>query len=114
MKVITNKNIVTMNLHKIRPNLTQDSLFQIEGVRAPTKKSHSKSQEILTPASEESLNHAPQNFNGRQTAEHIEEWQKLTSCKVILQVVRRETMKFENDIPAKYNTKNPSFFQKKR
>ena len=38
-----------------------------------------KSQEILVPALEVSLKHTPKNFHGGQIAEHIQEWQKLTS-----------------------------------
>ena len=42
-------------------------------------------------------------------AEHIQEWQKLTSDKFILQMVRGDPIEFENDIPIKHKTKNPSF-----
>ena len=60
-------------------------------------------------ALEASLKHTPKNFHGAQIAEHIQEWQKLTSDKFILQMVRRDTIEFENDIPIKHNAKNPSF-----
>ena len=42
-------------------------------------------------------------------AEHIPEWQKLTSDKLILQMVRGDTIEFENDTPIKHNAKNLSF-----
>ena len=56
-----------------------------------------------------SLKHTPETFHGGQIAEHIQEWQKLTSDKFILQMVRGDTIEFENDIPTKHNAKNPSF-----
>ena len=68
-----------------------------------------KSQEILVPALEVSLKHTPKNFHGGQIAEHIQEWQKLTSDRFVLQVVRGDTKEFENDIPIKHNAKNLSF-----
>ena len=68
-----------------------------------------KSQEILVPALEVSLKHTPKNFHGGQIAEHIQEWQKLTSDRFVLQVVRGDTKEFENDIPVKHNAKNLSF-----
>ena len=34
----------------------------------------------------------------------------LTSDKIILQMVREDTIDFENGIPNKYNGKNPAFF----
>ena len=74
----------------------------------------SKPQEILIPASEVSLKHTPQNFHGGKIAEHIQEWQKLTTDKFMLQMVRGDTTEFENDIPTKHNAKNPSFLQWKR
>ena len=43
-----------------------------------------------------------------RTAEHIQEWQKLTSDNFILHMVRGDTIEFEN-ISIKHNTKNPSF-----
>ena len=68
------------------------------------------SQEILIPASDVSLEHTPKNFHGGQIAEHIQEWQKITSDKFVLQmVVRGDTIEFENDIPIKHNAKNSSF-----
>ena len=69
----------------------------------------SKSQEILIPTSEECLKYTPKNFHGGQIAEHIQEWQKLTSDRFVLQVVRGDTKEFENDIPVKHNAKNLSF-----
>ena len=69
----------------------------------------SKSQEILIPTSEECLKYTPKNFHGGQIAEHIQEWQKLTSDRFVLQVVRGDTKEFENDIPIKHNAKNLSF-----
>ena len=69
----------------------------------------SKPQEILIPTSEISLKHTPENFHGGQIAERIQEWKKLTSDKFILQMVRGDTIEFENDIPTKYNAKDPSF-----
>ena len=42
----------------------------------------SKLQEILIPASEVSLKYTPKIFHGGQIAEHIQEWQKLTSYKL--------------------------------
>ena len=81
--------------------------------RKPPKKvledQSSKSQEILISAPEVSLKHTPKNFHGEQIAEHIQEWQKLTSDKFILHMVRGDTIEFENDIPMKHNAKNPSF-----
>ena len=61
----------------------------------------SKSQEILIPALEVSLKHTPKKFHGGQIAK--KEWQKLTSSKFILQMVRGDTIEFENDIPIKHN-----------
>ena len=69
----------------------------------------SKSQEILIPTSEESLKYTPKKFHGRQIAKHIQEWQKLTADKFLLQMVRGDTIEFENDILIKHNAKNPSF-----
>ena len=69
----------------------------------------SKSQEILIQTSEECLKYTPKNFHGGQIAEHIQEWQKLTSDRFVLQVVRGDTKEFENDIPVKHNAKNLSF-----
>ena len=40
--------------------------------------------------------------------DHIQEWQKLTSFEVILQMVG-DTIEFENDVALKYNAKNPSY-----
>ena len=73
------------------------------------KDKSSKPQEILIPASEVSLKHTPKSFHGGQIAEHIQEWQKLTSDKFILQMVRGDTIEFENDIPIKHNAKSLSF-----
>ena len=64
---------------------------------------------MLIPASEVSSKHTLKIFHGEQIAEHIQEWQKLTSDKFILQVVRGDTIEFENDIHIKHNAKNPSF-----
>ena len=79
----------------------------------PAKKvlgDHSRnSQEILIPASEVSLEHTPKNFHGGQIAEHIQEWQQITFDKFVLQMVRRDAIEFENDIPIKDNAKNFSF-----
>ena len=58
---------------------------------------------MLIPAPEVSLKHTPKNFHAEQIAEHIQEWQKLTSDKFILQMVRGDTIEFENDIPIKHN-----------
>ena len=69
----------------------------------------SRSQEILIPALKVNLKHTPKNFHGGQIAEHIQEWQKLTSDKFILQMVRGDTIEFENDISIKHNAKDPSF-----
>ena len=74
----------------------------------------SKPQEILIPTSEVSLKHTPQNVHGGQIAEHIQEWQKLTSAKFILQMVRGCNIEFESDIATKHNPKNPSFFSRGR
>ena len=40
--------------------------------------------------------------------DHIPEWQKLKSFKVILQMVG-DTIEFENDVALKYNAKNLSY-----
>ena len=40
---------------------------------------------------------------------NIQEWQKLTSDKFISQIVRGDTIEFENDILIKHTAKNPSF-----
>ena len=69
----------------------------------------SKSQEILILAPEVSLIHTPKKFYGGQIAEHIQEWEKLTSDKFILQMIRGDITDFENSIPIKHNAKNPSF-----
>ena len=63
----------------------------------------------ISPALEVSLKHTPKNFHGGQIAEHIQEWQKLTSDRFVLQVVRGDTKEFENDIPVKHTAKNLSF-----
>ena len=69
----------------------------------------SKSQEILISAPEVSLKHNPKYFHEGQIAEHNQEWQKLTSDKFILQLVRGDTIEFENDTPIQNNAKNLSF-----
>ena len=111
MKVITSQNIAAINIQKIMPNLIQGSFFQVKGGEPPEKilEDRSKSQEILTPGSEVSLKDTTQNFLGQQIVEHIRECQKLTSNKVVLQMVKGDTIKFENDIPTKHNVKYPSF-----
>ena len=63
----------------------------------------------MIPASEVSLEHTSKNFHGGQIAEHIQEWQNITSNKFVLQMVRGDTIEFENDILIKHNAKNPSF-----
>ena len=67
------------------------------------------SQEILIPASEVSLEHTSKNFHGGQIAEHIQEWQNITSNKFVLRMIRGDTIEFENDILIKHNAKNSSF-----
>ena len=64
MKFISNQNIVTKNIQKIMPNLTQDSFFRSREGESPEKvlEGLSKSQETLIPASDISLKDTPQNF----------------------------------------------------
>ena len=42
----------------------------------------------------------------------IFKWQKLTSDKVILQMVRGDTIEFENDIPTKHKAKKKQFLSR--
>ena len=67
----------------------------------------SKSKEV-------SLKNTPKHFHRGQIAEHIQEWQKLTSEKFISQMVRGDTIEFENYIPIKYNAKKSQFFSRGR
>ena len=65
--------------------------FRLSEGKSPKKvleDQSSKLQEILIPASEVSLKYTPKIFHGGQIAEHIQEWQKLTSYKFILQMVK--------------------------
>ena len=90
-------------------NLTKGSIFKVAGGTASQKspgRHQSKLQEILTPASEISLKHTTQNFQRGQIVEHIQAWQKLTSDKVILQMVRGDNVEFENDTPIKHDAKS--------
>ena len=66
----------------------------------------------MIPAPQVILKHILQNFYGGQTAEHIQEWQKLTSDKVVLQMNVGDTTEFENDIPTKHNPKQSLFFSR--
>ena len=63
-------------------------------------------------ASEVSLKHTPQKFHGGQIVEHIQKWQKLSSDKFILQIVRGDTIEFENNVLTKHHAKNRSFSPK--
>ena len=70
-------------------NLTLDSLFEDQS---------SKPQERLILASEVSLKHTSKGFYGGKIAENIQEWQKLTLGKFILQMSKGDNIEFENDI----------------
>ena len=50
----------------------------------------------------------------RDKLQIIFKWQKLTSDKVILQMVRGDTIEFENDIPTKHKAKKPSFYPEEK
>ena len=52
------------------------------------------------------LKHTPQNLYGGQIVKHIPKWQTLLSDKFILQIVRGDTIEFENNILTKHHAKN--------
>ena len=71
-------------------------------MRRPSKEvleDQSKSQKILNQTLKISLKHSSQNIYGG-LADHIYEWKKLISDKVILQMVLGENIEFKNNVPS--------------
>ena len=97
-------------------NFTLGSLFQVEGGGASQKSPGNIKQTTRNINSDlrgkfKNI-YTPKNFQRGQIAKHIKEWQKLTSDKFILQMVREDIIKFENDIPVKHYPRNPNFFSR--
>ena len=88
------------------------SSFLSSSEREPPEKvleDQSKLQGILNTALKISLKYSPQNIYHGQLADQIDEWKKFTSDQVILQMISGDSNEFENNIPKKHNSENPSF-----
>ena len=90
------QSVQSLNFDKAQKIDNQCEMSPALSPRKVLEDQSSKPQEILIPTSEKSLKNTPQNFHGGQIAEHIQERPKLPSDKLILQMVRRDTIEFEN------------------
>ena len=99
-------------------NLTQGRFSLGRGRGIPPKKvpgdQSSKPQEILIPESVVSLQHTPQNFNGGQIPEHMQEWQELTSDKLYHRWLEEILLNLKRIFPQNIMQKIPLFSQRKR
>lgn len=92
-------------------NLIQSSFLSSSEREPPEKvlEDQSKLQGILNTALKNSLKYSPQNIYRGQLADQIDEWKKLTSDNVILQMVSGEAMNSKTIFPKNIILKIPVF-----